>query len=711
MYARCFFTDIFKILHSEGDLMKKVILSMSALCLAATLCSCSPQDTSSIGGTTSDSSGSIVNENSFDESNIVLTFAALSDIHQNGDSNSTAGKKFESALKQLADYDPDLICVAGDMTDGGSVSEITQFKNTYEQYSNSVPLFYALGNHDGQNGETAERFAQTFGADYFKSDLYDGYNTTGNRHIEFNGFHFVAVEPQSYYGGDRNCYYSDETKEWLSETLEDINTSTPDKPVFVFTHPMIYKTAYGSELPGSGTTWYTEELTSILEKYPQIVTFSGHVHHPLNDERSVMQTAFTSLGCGSVSYMAIEGGYIQTGSGTVPTDAQEFSQGLLVEVDSNGRIRFTRLDFYNESTIKSAWVIDAPAEDGSHLLKYSEDRAASNEAPVFDTASASVSVTASGNNYLGTLKFNAGQDNDLIHHYVFELYEEDTLIRTEKMLTDFYLKPQPSQMKKAYGYDIGTLKSGTEYSIVAYAVDSWGAASNKYEYTFTTDGEKQPQGPDGDSGEPYVSLEFSSNGVTDIKGHVSVTNNGTTLNDGSAVITAAGQNLMCEFNEFGTASDAADFLNNGFSVEAVFKNGQVSGTQGVVCSTQNGGWGIATSDSGEIYFIVSNGSYVSVYSQSRADELTHVVAVYDPFSRNASIYINGELKASAPVSGTLICGTGESYKRFFVGADISASGNGGDFMMSNFEVTAVRIYQNALTASDVASIAGQYDLQ
>lgn len=142
-----------------------------------------------------------------------------------------------------------------------------------------------------------------------------------------------------------------------------------------------------------------------------------------------------------------------------------------------------------------------------------------------------------------------------------------------------------------------------------------------------------------------------------------------------------------------------------------FKRIHSSGTQGVVCSTQNGGWGIATSDSGEIYFIVSNGSYVSVYSQSRADELTHVVAVYDPFSRNASIYINGELKASAPVSGTLICGTGESYKRFFVGADISASGNGGDFMMSNFEVTAVRIYKDALTASDVASIAGQYDLQ
>ena len=47
--------------------MKKVILSMSALCLAATLCSCSTQDTSSTGSTTSDSSGSIVNENSFDD--------------------------------------------------------------------------------------------------------------------------------------------------------------------------------------------------------------------------------------------------------------------------------------------------------------------------------------------------------------------------------------------------------------------------------------------------------------------------------------------------------------------------------------------------------------------------------------------------------------------------------------------------------------------
>ena len=47
----------------------------------------------------------------------------------------------------------------------------------------------------------------------------------------------------------------------------------------------------------------------LMNKYPQAVTFSGHLHFPINDERSIMQTNFTAIGCGSVSYMAIEDEY------------------------------------------------------------------------------------------------------------------------------------------------------------------------------------------------------------------------------------------------------------------------------------------------------------------------------------------------------------------------------------------------------------------
>ena len=46
----------------------------------------------------------------------------------------------------------------------------------------------------------------------------------------------------------------------------------------------------------------------ILEKYPQAIAFGGHLHFPLNDPRSIWQASFTSFGCGSTRYMAIENG-------------------------------------------------------------------------------------------------------------------------------------------------------------------------------------------------------------------------------------------------------------------------------------------------------------------------------------------------------------------------------------------------------------------
>ena len=81
--------------------------------------------------------------------------------------------------------------------------------------------------------------------------------------------------------------FTDSALQWFDETLAKVTAENPDQFVFVLTHPMIYDTVYGSDL---GTYWYTKDLTEILNKYPQAVTFSGHLHFPLNDPRSIMQT-------------------------------------------------------------------------------------------------------------------------------------------------------------------------------------------------------------------------------------------------------------------------------------------------------------------------------------------------------------------------------------------------------------------------------------
>ena len=82
----------------------------------------------------------------------------------------------------------------------------------------------------------------------------------------------------------------------------------PEKPIFVFLHQHIKDTVYGSQEWG---TQDSAKINAVLKEYPQVITFSGHSHYPLDDPRSIHQKDFTSVGTSSVSYMEVEGGKVQ----------------------------------------------------------------------------------------------------------------------------------------------------------------------------------------------------------------------------------------------------------------------------------------------------------------------------------------------------------------------------------------------------------------
>ncbi|MFA6730912.1 MAG: LamG-like jellyroll fold domain-containing protein, partial [Eubacteriales bacterium] len=661
----------------------------------------------------------------FDEDNIVLSFAALSDIHQNGNAASEPALKFESALRQLENYNLDLVLAAGDLTDGATVNEINQFKTTYESIFESMPFFYCLGNHDGQSGNTAERFANTFGESYFEIDIDEDEIKKGNRYAVVNGYPFIAVEVFSYYNGSGEASYSAATIEWLETTLARAQEDYPGKPIFLATHAMIYDTAYGSTLPSTGTNWYSKDLIPTLKKYPQIITFSGHIHHPLNDERSIMQTDFTSVGCGSVRYMAIESGYAQTGATTVPTDAQLFSQGLVVQVDKNNNVRFIRMDFYNESEIKEPWVIPGPADDKSHLGVYTKNRSAMATAPSF-AGELEVSLTSTGAAFNAKTDFESANDDDLVHHYIVNVYEEDSIVplKTIKYLTDFYRVPKVEDMRENYSIDIGYLQMGTNYTVTVEAVNSWGKKSEAIIKSFKTDGEK-PVENEVDLPDCYADIQFKDGEITDLQDKLSFTINnakigiGTykfgdqTFNAEGMTVSQKGENIYCAFKDIINRNDLINFMGNGFAIEAFYVNRSPSGTQGVACATENGGWGLATSGAGgKPYFIASTGQYFSVYAKNDAPktELTHVIAVYDTMRGEMRIYINGALDNTTPFTGVFLPGEGNSYKGFYLGADVSADGTGGQFEMTDFSLIDLKLYAKPLNQVQVTKAFEKIDL-
>ena len=421
----------------------------------------------------------------FDASHIVASFGVVSDVHIDKPDNDVAGK-FSSALLQLRDEalksdadGLDGLLVAGDLMNTPYSSEdnyvqADYFKALYEKVFDprEVPMVYTPGNHDVYKWWTSQTIAQSqhiserLGADYFLTDLdMDAKRTLECRHCKVAGVHILCIVPV----GARPVVYTDEQKQWLDATLASVTKAEPGSYVLVLTHPMIYDTVYGSML---GDYWATEDLTPILSKYPQAVTFGGHLHFPLNDPRSIWQGSFTALGCGSVRYMAIEdGGYEHMKSKTVMKDNWEFSQGLLLQIDRRGRIRLTRMDFHNRAAIGEPWILDKPSKKCKHLQRYSvEKRVKANSAPVLHDLGWEKSEGAY------SAVFSRGDDDEFVHHYVLEVTLDGKQVVRKKILSDFYRTPQTSGMKDSWTELLGPLPEG-DCTLTLTAEDSWGAVS------------------------------------------------------------------------------------------------------------------------------------------------------------------------------------------------------------------------------------------
>lgn len=740
--------------------MKKILaLTLAVIMLAAVLCACGPKDpvdtTTDGAGTTTEGTGTqggtevtttkggttvVEPDTKFDADNIVLSFGALSDVHcQDGQTMPTS--KFLSALNQLKDYAAksgdknglDAVAIAGDLTQSGRVSEARMVKDTYQLVfdETEVPLIFTTGNHEELYGGVLlmSDMLSIFGKSFFESDLTE-YATdfkNGSRLCKVGDYYFIFINPDSngkyYKVNGVAAPYAASTKEWLDNTLKTLTEKDPGKSVFLFTHPMIHNTVYGSDLyTADNLMWYTTDLTDILSKYPQVVTFSGHLHFPLNDPRSIMQTDFTSLGCGSVRYMAIEdGNYIDMSSKTVMKDCNEYSQGLLVQVDANGNIRFTRMDFYNKTTIGEEWEISAPKADKSHLLAYPKNRSEKNAAPVLAEDAISFEFGTAGKTSVNTtVKFKSATDDEFAHHYILTINRVGSQkVSTKKVLADFYRHGDPADMKKEWEVNLGNLTIGNEYEVTLVAVDSWGAESNKVTAKVKAEGGKPAEV---NKTELYVDIDFPSSGMTDTKGNVTVTNNGAEIGKFevshagkkytvNALHATSGKHAICKFNSLASASDFRKFAEGNFSVEAFYVAKSSTGkVQGIVCGTQAGGWGLAEQASGQPYFITGgsgglNGYNPSVVAGATASrtELTHVVATYDFAEKKSYIYINGKLSASASINEGFKVGAGSTFNYFCLGDDITASLVGGDFPAGDMIIADAKIYTGALTAEEVST--------
>lgn len=410
----------------------------------------------------------------FNENDIVFTFANLSDPHIGYGDNANILRNTLETIKKYATNGLDAVLFNGDQTQDGTEEQAQLFTSIVKEYFDvtKTPIIVTHGNHDvyWSGCMTRAEFVDAYGSDMylFDQDMTSIYN--GNRHVVINGYHFITVDIQTYMPNYNTL--SAETETWLRDTLDAIVAKDPNSYIFVSCHSPAKDTVYGSmsdDVKGTGNWGASAQLDTVLKGYPQVILFSGHTHYAMNLETNINQTTYTQINSGSSSDIDFDMISLE--------NRRSYSQGMIVEVDSNNNIRITRIDLAKDMVIKQPWYIDAYKADGSSLTRYSkETRLANNSTPQFPAGIEVIEVSSSEIR----VDFKSATDDDMVFYYVIEVVNESgSVIASKTIVTPFYDDPRLENMPKSYS----TTFTGTfqyPYKVRVRAYDCY------YQYTEVT---------------------------------------------------------------------------------------------------------------------------------------------------------------------------------------------------------------------------------
>ncbi|GHT01274.1 hypothetical protein AGMMS49525_01550 [Bacteroidia bacterium] len=431
-----------------------------------------------------------------------VRFAVISDTHFGNSQGEGPLVKVPKALQNITSYGPlDAIFVVGDLTDGGSAGQYTQFVNCFgnaANYTNPVAQkIYMMGNHDNYAAQS----------NYVTGlkPLNDNKDYPFDQYIVIKGYPFITISQRNSSNTDASTEsngtgaYPQAVRDTLDRWMARAAAECQGKPIFVFTHVPPKYTCYSS-WPGEGDgtswpTWSMKVLNPILNKYPQAVVFGGHSHFPIGDPRSIHQGVnpnsdkknfFTGINTGSTTYSEIHKPSVDIG--IHPENYAYVTEGLILTAQPGGDIKVQRYDTYRKEEIDPAhpWVLKAP-HDGSQFQYADKRDAADNNstynlplrdglpAPVF-ASTATVTLGTPATNSI-TVTFPQATDNECVFRYRVQIKKADGTVAKEFFkFSQFYLN---SQMPTTLSATLDGLRSNTTYTAEVTAYDS-------YENTSTT---------------------------------------------------------------------------------------------------------------------------------------------------------------------------------------------------------------------------------
>ena len=318
-----------------------------------------------------------------------LRVGVLSDIHVNSRDGAVEGcagaDMLEKALRYFGGRKVDAVLIAGDMADGGIGNELLAVGNVWRKVfpqnrradGGKVEKVFVYGNHDidgwsfmgnakkvmdteekraaqaiGKGGNRSRFWREAFDEDYAPMYVKD-----------IKGYKFVGIQFGEF---DR--------KGAVAAFLE------AHRPELAGAKPFFYTQHYHPKGTCSAPwTWGQDSGSSTvaLKAFPNAVSFTGHSHTPLTDERTLWRGDFTSVGTASLKYLIPFGGRENSrifGVADPQTQQMPFlgcgdgHHGQVMTVYAD-RIVLERRDFENDLPAGPDWVVPLPAASASFAAR------------------------------------------------------------------------------------------------------------------------------------------------------------------------------------------------------------------------------------------------------------------------------------------------------------------------------------------------------
>ena len=352
----------------------------------------------------------------------------------------------------------DGIFCLGDFSSVGGEGDYVRYAETLKEHVRpETPCVTIHGNHEFKDDNYKEYFVRTFG--------YDPDTVT-----EINGFSCIA------FSGERSLTewtFTPNSLKWLSDSINAAEKKADGKAVFVFVHPHPWGTVYGS------TVWGDPQLNVVFNGHHSVVNFSGHSHFPMNDPRSIIQTSYTSVGCGAMATFETDKNYLP---GQHPDGYDPAAQMLIVEADNDGSVRLRGYDLLSD-TFFSDYYIDNVNKPLTYAYTF-KNMAAHDTVPVFPADAAASAAKNDGGEWV--LSFTEAESRFIVHDYHVSIFDDKGLIvHTGTYVDDYFVIDDDNTADFRIGTD--TLESGRTYTLLVDAESAYHKHSLPLKLSFTAE--------------------------------------------------------------------------------------------------------------------------------------------------------------------------------------------------------------------------------